>query len=416
MQEEPAGGATASVAYEGRVWPLLWLATKTLLLTVLTLGIYRFWMKTRLRRYYWSAIRVDGEPLEYTGRAVELLLGFLLAVVFLAVYLGFFNLLLTFVGISYFQGHPLALNLSLVGLLPVLFYAQYRARRYLLSRTRWRGIRFAAEKGAVSYAWRGCLYLLASVATLGLLVPWMQFRLAKFSLDRTWFGDRQFLQRGRWTDLLYYWIWAFLPVLAAGIYLAATAGPSSNWFEEPVSEEQSLEIAGLMALIVVLWVATAIWYNARSFRYLNSNRTLGRSISFRSDLKARKVFGVYLVAMIGFGVGALVISLIVGVLGAVGAVLIGGAEAGFERFFDDVVEGEAAGYAALGLVVEIYLMIFALFSALNHVLLTQPLLRTYAESLEIRGAHALDRVRQRDGVDLAEAEGFADALDVGAAF
>lgn len=416
MQDEPGGAATAAVAYEGRVWPLFRLAVKTLVLTVLTLGIYRFWMKTRLRRYYWSAIRIMGEPLEYTGRAVELLLGFLLAVVFLAVYLGFFNLLLTFIGISYFQGNPLALNISLLALAPVIFYAQYRARRYLLSRTRWRGIRFAAEKGAVSYAWRACLYALAAVASLGLLAPWMQFRLAKFATDRTWFGDRQFLQHGNWTGLLRYWLWAFLPVLIGGAGVAATLGPQTDWFRAPLTEEQNLEIVAAALLLVVLWVVTSVYYNARAFKYLNDNRTLGRSISLRSNLKARRVFGVYLVAIIGFGVAGLVVSLGVGLLGVLATLLTEGAGLNMEAMFEAMEGGEGAGYGALAAFAAIYLLMFALFSALNHVLLTQPMLRLFTESLQIEGAHALDRVRQREGVDLAEAEGFADALDVGAAF
>ena len=63
---------------------LLWLALKMDFLTILTLGIYRFWMKTRLRRWYWSAIRPGGHPLEYLGDPFEKLLGFLIAVVILA--------------------------------------------------------------------------------------------------------------------------------------------------------------------------------------------------------------------------------------------------------------------------------------------------------------------------------------------
>ena len=39
--------------------------------TVLTLGFYRFWMVTRLRRHYWNAIRIQGDPLEYTGTGRE---------------------------------------------------------------------------------------------------------------------------------------------------------------------------------------------------------------------------------------------------------------------------------------------------------------------------------------------------------
>ena len=48
-----------------------------MVLTVLTLGIYRFWMKMRLRRWYRSAIRLGGHPLDYVGDPIEKLLGFL---------------------------------------------------------------------------------------------------------------------------------------------------------------------------------------------------------------------------------------------------------------------------------------------------------------------------------------------------
>ena len=56
-----------ATTYAGRRAGLFWLALKTSILTVLTLGIYRFWMKTRLRRYYWSSIRPGNTPLEYVG-------------------------------------------------------------------------------------------------------------------------------------------------------------------------------------------------------------------------------------------------------------------------------------------------------------------------------------------------------------
>ena len=116
-------------------------------MTVLTLGIYRFWMKTRLRRWYWSAIRPGGQ-LEYVGDPWEKLLGFLIAVLILAFYIGIVNLILMFLSFSLFQGNVAAYALSLVGVIPLWFYAQYRARRYVLARTRWRGLRFGLEPGA----------------------------------------------------------------------------------------------------------------------------------------------------------------------------------------------------------------------------------------------------------------------------
>ena len=75
------------------------------LLTVLTLGFYRFWMKTRLRRYYWSSIRPGGHPLEYVGDPLEKLLGFFIAAVILAFYIGVVNLILMLVSFSLFDGN-----------------------------------------------------------------------------------------------------------------------------------------------------------------------------------------------------------------------------------------------------------------------------------------------------------------------
>jgi uncharacterized membrane protein YjgN (DUF898 family) len=75
---------------------LFWLAFWTGLLTVLTLGIYRFWARTRLRRYIWSAIDAGGDSFEYTGTGLEKFLGFLIALVVLAVYLGLLQVGLSF--------------------------------------------------------------------------------------------------------------------------------------------------------------------------------------------------------------------------------------------------------------------------------------------------------------------------------
>src|SRR5882762_10377189 len=61
------------------------------LLLLVTLGIYRFWLATDVRRYLWANTEIAGETLEYTGTPLELLLGFLVAVAILVpVYAGFF--------------------------------------------------------------------------------------------------------------------------------------------------------------------------------------------------------------------------------------------------------------------------------------------------------------------------------------
>ena len=60
-------------------------------LELVTLGFYRFWLLTDIRRHLWANTLVDGDAAEYTGRARELLIGFLVALAILVpIYLGYF--------------------------------------------------------------------------------------------------------------------------------------------------------------------------------------------------------------------------------------------------------------------------------------------------------------------------------------
>src|ERR1700687_1518562 len=128
----PAGGAVRFRGQAGVLWRLLGRGAVRL---SLTLGIYRFWLTTDVRRYLWSNTEIADESFEYTGTARELLLGFLIAIaVLVPLYAAFFLLTLALGEIW-----------SSLGLLVLTFlgqYAVYRARRYRLTRTIYRGVRF----------------------------------------------------------------------------------------------------------------------------------------------------------------------------------------------------------------------------------------------------------------------------------
>ena len=64
----------------GAFWRLL---LRGALLLAVTLGIYRFWLATDVRRFLWSNTEIAGESLEYNGTAAELLIGFLIAIALL---------------------------------------------------------------------------------------------------------------------------------------------------------------------------------------------------------------------------------------------------------------------------------------------------------------------------------------------
>ena len=129
--------------YQGQRGPLFGLAFVTALLTMLTLGIYRFWGKTRIRRYIWSSVSGDGDSFEYTGTGLEKFLGFLVAIVLLAVYLGAVQMILFFFGLTLFAeptSPEMALAqmggfyLTFLAVVPLIF-----SRNTARGATSWRG-------------------------------------------------------------------------------------------------------------------------------------------------------------------------------------------------------------------------------------------------------------------------------------
>ena len=92
--------STVKTDFGGDRGDLFALMLRTSFLTVITLGIYRFWRTTKLRRWYWSSIRPGGIPLEYTGTPQEKLMGFFVAVIVLALYISLFNLAGLFVAFN----------------------------------------------------------------------------------------------------------------------------------------------------------------------------------------------------------------------------------------------------------------------------------------------------------------------------
>lgn len=377
--------------FSGRRGPLFWLAFRTSALTVLTLGIYRFWMKTRLRRYYWSAVRPGGHPLEYVGEPVEKLLGFLIAVVILAFYIGIVNLILMFFSFALLQGNVAGYVISFVGVVPLWFYALYRARRYVLARTRWRGIRFGLEPGAWGYALRAIGHWLLTILSLGLLWPRMTFGLEKYRTDRTIYGSERFRQGGRW-QMLYP---AFLPVLLCVV--GAAAGGAVAAGGQPVA------LAGTAVFLLLLPLA-AIHYRVRSYKHLTDTKSCG-GVGLHLAPKSSRVMFIYVG---GYGLIAVCLGLV-----STGLVMVVGVAFGATLALGDWSSLPGGVLTLLG--VALYFLLFILWGVLRHVFVTLPLCRHYAEALTLTDASALAHVTQTARDPFREAEGFAEALDLGAA-
>lgn len=359
--------------YEGRVGEVAGIAVTNGLLGLVTLGFYRFWGKTRLRRYLWGRVGFDGDAFEYSGTGMELLVGFLVAVAIL-IPLGILGSVVEFA----FPADDLILAVSgIVQLLLIAFLVQfaiYRARRYRLTRTQWRGIRAGQTGSAVSYAFVLLMWFLAVGLTLGLAYPVMRVNMQRFRTENTWLGTEQF---------------SFL----------GAAGPLfGRWF-----------LAWLL-LIPTLGLSYA-WYRAAEFRYFAAC-TRYAGLSFDSALSTSRVIWLLLRYM-------LVLVAIIAAAGGIASFVLPGFLYGLQAMASGEEEAVTAAIESLGLAFPllIFVMMFVVGIAVGVARLAifvHPMLSEICGTLTIAGEADFDAILQSQQARPARGEGFADVLDVGA--
>jgi uncharacterized membrane protein YjgN (DUF898 family) len=173
------------IAFTGERGDFFRVVRRGSLLELVTAGFYRFWLSTDIRRSLWANTSIDGDTLEYTGTAIELLLGFLFALAILVpVYLIYFLIGIEAERAKAFASIPLILFFYAFGQ-----FAIFRARRYRATRTVWRGARFWMSGSGWAYSWRACLWGLLALLTLGLALPWRERALERYKMRHLHYGD-----------------------------------------------------------------------------------------------------------------------------------------------------------------------------------------------------------------------------------
>ena len=108
----------------------------------------------------------------------ELLIGFLIALAILVpIYLGYFLISIEAEHMQALASIPLVASFYVFGQ-----FAIYRARRYRLTRTVWRGVRFWMDGSGWFYALQATLWLLLAIVTLGIALPWRLAALERYKL------------------------------------------------------------------------------------------------------------------------------------------------------------------------------------------------------------------------------------------
>lgn len=366
------GILTPVVTTDGGFWSVMVRGT---LLTVVTLGIYRFWYRTNLRRMLWGRTLLDGSAFEYRGTAKELFIGFLIALaIMVPIYVAGFLISLALVG----QGEALA-GLIVAPIYLVLFqYAAYRSRRYRLSRTIWRGLAFRQTGSPWRYAGISVLWFIGTVLSAGLAWPWALTALEKIKVENSHYGSAQGSFSAKGGMLFLPWLWLWLAVVVPSALIA------------------------IHPIFLLLWLTVPLFYanwKAAVFRTFANNSRLG-PISFWTQLHwgpLAKNIGKFagLSFVLAFAVG----------------LLVGGVA---WATFDPARPGGVNQMALLAILVPAYLIGFIAGAVLKDYYMERGFwLATYG-TLQVSGLDQLDQIRAAEtDTDSAMGEGLADAADFG---
>lgn len=244
-------GQTLTCSCEAEGLTLLGLYLKTLMLSIVTLGIYSFWGRTEIRRYLYSSTKVGDDNFAWHGTGREMLLGWLKAAGFIIViYVIYFLISLThrvagpIIGVLFFYAVILTLT-------PWVMTA---VQRYRLSRTSLRGIHFRSTAKAGELARIYFKGLGLTIVTLGFYSTWFGNNIHGYLIRNTYYGDQQFDYDGDGKDLF----------------------PSFVLF--------------LFLLLPTLYFIS-FWYLAKQQRYY-TDHTTWRSSRFHSTLLGRNVFAL----------------------------------------------------------------------------------------------------------------------------
>jgi uncharacterized membrane protein YjgN (DUF898 family) len=285
-------------------------------LTIVTLGIFYFWGKARVRRYLWSQTAIAGDRFAFHGTGREMFLGFLKAVLIFAVPLIALSIVYNSPSV---WGIVRALAYFLAYVIGAVFYplAIVGARRYRLSRSSWRGIRFSFRGSGKAFIRFFFVQSLITGVTLGLWYPVFDTKRYAFLTSNSWFGNRRFDFDGSSFQL-------FKSFLLALILTPFTLGLCWFWYVAKrrrffwghttfgAARYQYAATGGaillLMLLNLIIIVATLglgwPWAKVRSARFLARNLTLVGPLeleSIQQDAQAASATGEGLAGLLDVG-------------------------------------------------------------------------------------------------------------------
>jgi uncharacterized membrane protein YjgN (DUF898 family) len=414
-EPEPEADPIAPFDFVANNRAFLNLIMRGAVLLLVTLGFYRFWLTTHTRRFLWSHTVVDGDSVEYLGTARELVIGFLFA---LAVIVPL-NLI-AFLGSIEAESRQTFASFP-VGLVFFLFgqFALYRARRYRLTRTVWRGVRFWMDGSGWAYAFMSFGLLILAVMSFGLLQPWRVAVQERYKMSHTCYGNvRGGFDGSAWT-FFKHGILLWLGAIVAGIVLLSVLG-SVLAVANPVfgslggkTNMARAVFTGVVSGLAFIIFAMFFWayYKAIEWRWWAHAVHLGEA-RLQCSIRGHHFFLLYLKL---FGLALLVAIPVLVTLGGVYLAVT----ALWGSLLSSAAEPTRAALLAWRPTAQVvggfgaFLIAALAFGILYRYFMQYRYWQLLVAHLEIANIHALDGAIAQGDLAGVLGEGLADSLDVG---
>ncbi|CAN7515251.1 YjgN family protein [Phenylobacterium sp. LjRoot164] len=250
-------------------------------LNLVTLGLYGFWARSETRRRLWAATDMNGEPLDYGGLGIELLIGALAKLAVVAAALAAAVAAVQGLGV---WGAPVALAAA-ASVALFLGFCRFVGFVYLATRTEWRGQVFEIDGSSSAFALGELRDAAISVLTLGWWRPHADRRRDAVLWSGLHhphrpaaFDAAAAARRPLYSAFAIGWFASVMVALfAAGVLLGLAAG----FFPMPAAgtAPSLLELLALGALSLAMWLAlAAAWAPYRAARRAATAAGLGLAL------------------------------------------------------------------------------------------------------------------------------------------
>ena len=274
--------------------------------TILTLGVYHFWGKVKIRQFIWSETEFKTDRLAYHGTGKELLIGSIKASILIGILYGLDK------GLNFQTLQSLSAVKTAGGVLYVLAFLGFVSAaiagsyRYRLSRTSWRGVRFSFRGKILNFTEIFFSGIALTFLTFGIYYPFFVARQYAFLVSNTYFGDHKMDFDGKGNELFK----TFIPFLGGlylvlgGVLVIGIAGLSQAQLAR--GEGGNFEFSNFadmgpgLGIVVLLWYLVLlvglpmaiIYFRAASRRFLAGHTLFGQA-RFHSTVTTWKLLRLY---------------------------------------------------------------------------------------------------------------------------